>query len=172
MENFGRPMKRESVGTDRRPGWAWLAAAAAAGFWFARRHPRATLALGVGFALWRRGEVRAGDGQGGRPLQERQTEPRKKPRAMGEENGQGGWLLNLEPLPLVVREDPLPATGQGQGDGLLNLGPGQTIEELDWVPPFLIEESWLNEGGEIPDSVELPELDGPPGSVSSGPYRI
>ncbi len=75
-----------------------------------------------------------------------------------EEEAQGGWLLNLEPVPLVVREDVTPTNGQGQGDDLLGQGPGQAVEVLDWQAPEGTEALWMNEGAEIPDTVELPEL--------------
>ncbi len=78
--------------------------------------------------------------------------------------------MNLEPVPLVIREENAPPVmGQGQGDGLLNQEPGETVEELDWVPPVVaVEEFWLNEGVEIPDAVELPELEEPSGTASQG----
>jgi hypothetical protein len=77
-----------------------------------------------------------------------------------DEETQGGWLLNLEPVPLVVRDDVTPANGQGQGGDLLGQGPGQAVEVLDWQAPEGTEALWMNEGAEIPDTVELPELGG------------
>jgi hypothetical protein len=93
----------------------------------------------------------------------RSSEDREPLEKEEEPQGQGEWILNLEPVPLVVREENLPSKGQasGQGDGLLDQGPGQAIEELDWLPPVIVEETWLNEGVEIPDTVELPELEDP-----------
>lgn len=170
MESFGRNLNDEPSGVKMEPRWGWLAAAAAAGLWVARKHPRAGAALGLGLVAWRcLGKHTASEPE----------QPQEEPACEGsvaaaatenEPGGAGGWLLNLEPVPLVIREENAPPVmGQGQGDGLLNQEPGETVEELDWVPPVVVvEEFWLNEGVEIPDAVELPELEEPSGTASQG----
>lgn len=162
-------MNDESSGTETGPGWGWLAAAAAVGLWAARKHPRAAVAVGLGLAVWRclsdRPEPEEEIRTAADPVETVATAEADEADTTA---GQGGWLLNLEPVPLVIREEGVPAMGQGQGDGLLNQEPGQMVEELDWVPPVVVEEFWLNEGVDIPDAVELPELEEPSGTGAPG----
>lgn len=161
MESTGCQLKHECCDADKRSAWGWLAAAALAGVMVARGYRREGVALGLGVALWKccgeRGFVASGvknafeeDGVGG-------TESALATEVT-EEEPPGGWLLNLEPVPLVVRDDLFSAVGRGQGDDLLGQGPGQAIEELDWQTSEGTEPLWMNEGAEIPDTVELPEL--------------
>lgn len=77
------------------------------------------------------------------------------------ESPPGGWMLKLEPVPLVVRDEAGGAAGQGSE--LLGQGPGVAIEVPEWLPPFGPEGGWASAGGEIPDQVELPELEEPAG---------
>jgi len=172
MESSGCKFNEERSDVDKRSVWGWLAAATVAGVLVAQGYRRAGLAIGLGLALWKSGGSKEGCAPGNlvsseptgvadEPADESQKE---------EEGGEAhaGWLLNLEPVPLVVREDRLPASGQGQGGDLLGQGPGQAVEELDWVAPVVTETHWLNEGAEIPDAVELPELGDAPGSLAEG----
>jgi len=73
-------------------------------------------------------------------------------------------MLNLEPMPSVVREEEDLEANEvmGLGADWLGQGPLLTSEELDEAPSLvpLSEEAWLNGGAEIPDSVELPEVEG------------
>jgi len=162
MESEGYPLKQDCCDADRRSGWGWLAAAALAGVMVARGHRRGGVALGLGLALWKCCGERSCDASSGAKVdevadeEEALSEPPEE--VVEEEEEQGGWLLNLEPVPLVVREDVTPANGQGQGDDLLGQGPGQPVEVLDWQAPEGMEVLWMNEGAEIPDTVELPEL--------------
>ena len=168
MESFGRNLNDEPFGVKMEPRWGWLAAAAAAGLWVARRHPRASIVLGLGVVAWRCLENKTVT-EPECPKEDQATEGSSAAEvAEDEPSGQGGWLLNLEPVPLVIREESVSSMGQGQGDGLLNQEPGEAVEELDWVPPVVVEEFWLNEGVEIPDAVELPELEEPRGSAAQG----
>jgi hypothetical protein len=120
------------------------------------------VALGLGLALWKCFGERNCDASRGPKVDEIAGEEgalsESPEEVVEEEEVQGGWLLNLEPVPLVVREDATPANGQGQGDDLLGQGPGQAVEVLDWQAPEGTEALWMNEGAEIPDTVELPEL--------------
>jgi len=162
MESSGCQVNQECCNADRRSGWGWLAAAALAGVMVARGHRRGGVALGLGLALWKCCGERSCDASRGPKVDEvaDEEEALSKPpeEVVEEEEAQGGWLLNLEPVPLVVREDVTPASGQGQGDDLLGQGPGQAVEVLDWQAPEGTEALWMNEGAEIPDTVELPEL--------------
>jgi hypothetical protein len=174
MESFGRNLNDKPSGVKNESRWGWLAAAAAAGFWVARKHPRASAALGLGLVAWRclgsqevvteneKSDAMRGTGESLAAGTQEEDEPK----------GQGEWLLNLEPVPLVIREESVPPMGQGQGDGLLNQEPGHAVEELEWVAPNVEAEFWLNEGVEIPDAVELPELEEPRGTVPQPPTGI
>ncbi len=162
MESEGYPLKQDCCDADRRSGWGWLAAAALAGVMVARGHRRGGVALGLGLALWKCCGERSCDASRGPKVDEIAGEEgalsESPEEVVEEEEAQGGWLLNLEPVPLVVRDDVTPANGQGQGNDLLGQGPGMAVEVLDWQAPEGTEALWMNEGAEIPDTVELPEL--------------
>jgi len=161
-ESSGCQVNQECSNADRRSGWGWLAAAALAGVMVARGHRRGGVALGLGLTLWKCCGEKRRDASSGPKVDEMagEEEALSEPpeEVVEEEEVQGGWLLNLEPVPLVVREDVTPANGQGQGDDLLGQGPGQAVEVLGWQAPEGAEALWMNEGAEIPDTVELPEL--------------
>ena len=162
MESKGNQLKQECCDADRRSGWGWLAAAALAGVMVARGYRRGGVALGLGLTLWKCCGERSCEASSGPKVDEIAGDEgalsESPEEVVEEEETQGGWLLNLEPVPLVVREDVTPANGQGQGDDLLGQGPGQAVEVLDWQAPEGAEALWMNEGAEIPDTVELPEL--------------
>jgi len=166
MESEGYPLKQDCCDADRRSGWGWLAAAALAGVMVARGYRRGGVALGLGLTLWKCcGERNCVESNGPKVDEvagDDEAVNEQPEEVVEDEETQGGWLLNLEPVPLVVREDATPATGQGQGGDLLGQGPGQAVEVLDWPAPEGTEALWMNEGAEIPDTVELPELGGSP----------
>ena len=132
----------------------------------ARGYRRGGVALGLGLTLWKCcGERNCVESNGPKVDEiagDDEAVNEQPEEVVEDEETQGGWLLNLEPVPLVVRDDGTPATGQGLGGDLWGLGPGQAVEVLDWPAPEGTEALWMNEGAEIPDTVELPDLGGSP----------
>lgn len=162
MESKGYQLKQQCCDADKRSGWGWLAAAALAGLMVARRYPKGGLALGLGLTLWKccgeRGRAESVGQEAEEVVESVGQADERADEVVEEEEAQGGWLLNLEPVPLVVRENATPINGQGQGDDLLGQGPGKAVEVFDWQVPEGSDALWINEGAEIPDTVELPEL--------------
>jgi hypothetical protein len=163
-------------GAGSRPAWGWLVAAVG-GVLVGRGRSRLGVAVGVGltaWACWRSfdsGEREEGS-EGGRGS----LAPCPADAEVGTDHGVGwddggealvasnAWILNLEPMPSVVGEggEALPPPDMGLGLEWLGHGPLLTSEELDESPSLVpqSEEAWLNGGAEIPDSVELPEVEG------------
>jgi hypothetical protein len=163
-------------GTGSGPAWGWLVAAAG-GLLVGRARSRLGVAVGVGMTAWacwrsfdsgEREEVIEGGVASSAPCPAGAVvgTDHRMVRHDGEEVlvGSNAWILNLEPMPSVVGEggEVVPPADMGLGLEWLGHGPLLTSEELDESPSLLpqSEEAWLNGGAEIPDSVELPEVDG------------
>lgn len=77
------------------------------------------------------------------------------------ERGQSKWLLQVEPVPLLVEEKETPSATDppGQGGAILDEAPLFAEEEPStWPPNAAAAAPWLNAGAEIPDTIELPEV--------------
>jgi hypothetical protein len=133
------------------------------------------IAAGLGlmaWACWKGGisKAEAGrgavlDGMGGEATATKPPAPRGE--AARGTIASGSWLLNLEPVPSVVIDDPQ-QTAEWLSDKPLGQGGTGTLGAFGEVPYGVVEladEAWLNEGAEIPDSVELPEVDESEGVV-------
>ena len=154
---------------EKRSVWGWLAAAAAAGVLVARGHHKAGLMLGLSALLWRdvlSNGIAAVPSASVAPPSDGIGAPEAAPATAA--STPTGSLLNLEPLPLVVSDDtPTGALG-AEGSGLLNQAPGAEVEE-EWLSPALGYEPWLSATAEIPDAVELPDLDTTPDPLPGTP---
>jgi hypothetical protein len=170
MESSDCRLNEERCDADGRSGWGWLAAAVLAGVMMGRGYRKSGVLFGVGLVLLKccGDRNRVEDQKVEAPVLAGRDEGSDEVPAESkdDQSEQGGWLLGLEPVPLVVR-DSLSA-GSGQGGELLGQGPGQTMEELEWSAPESGDALWMNEGAEIPDAVELPELGGKTGANTTG----
>ncbi len=161
MESSHGKAHRRTDDAGKRSAWGWLTMALTTGWVASRCQNKTRLVLGLGIAAlgcWQSSrrkeapEVEALEPvEPAKPQASIRTVPAARP-------GPGNWLLQVEPLPSVVEEGRRGLEMIGQGNGLLSEQPQIALEEpLD--PNDL---AWLNQGAEIPDAVELPELLGAP----------